>query len=244
MATKEEFERKVKEATSLRYKGEYQKSLDEFDELIKELSTIGEDWARLIIGECIHQLGATFQNMGTSLEGELARFRHFSAAFSYLWIAFNYRKAIDDKIGTAYTAFQIPMCRLAKGDKKEDILPDFKMARKVIEGITQFSTMMKHPQVLGNMFQNLGYIHQQEGNIAAAFDTYLAALGWRGIAGDHRGRGLSLARLVECCLKKEEIGLAEKWAKEALQIFRDIGDNNRIKQVEAVLAKIQEKENK
>lgn len=232
------FEGKAKEimanAMSERYHGNYGGSLIRLRELTNSLSpfgVIGDEWAKLLLGEVMHQFGVTYQNM-----------KDWPTAFDYLSIAACYRSSIGDLIGRAYTFFQIPMCRLARGDKVEDVMPDFERAEEAINMAIPGAVEADDYKTLGNMYQNLAYTSQQKRDLRQAINLYHETLGYRKIVKDRRGEGLTLARMAECYkeLGGMSISDAKIHAKGALEIFQEIGDVNRIKQVEKVLREIEE----
>ncbi len=227
-----EIENLMKEAMNDRYQGKYPEALDKLDAVIKELAESDEEWAKLKIGEAMHQLGVTLQNAG----------KDYKAALFCLWRAIAYRKAIHDNIGLAYSCFQIPMCKLARGDRKEDVLPDFQNAKLRIQIAVSLLEGTKEVKTLGDMYQNLAYISQLKRNYREAVLLYARALAFRKKAGDLRGEGLTHARLAECNIELINLPFARSGAEESLKIFREIGDIARIKQVEKTLREIEEQE--
>ncbi len=225
MTEKEEIENLMKEAMNDRYQGKYPEAMDKFDAVIKKLAESDEKWAKLKIGEGQHQLGVTLQNKG----------KDYKAALSCLWCAIAYRKAIYDNVGLAYSYFQVPMCKLARGDKKEDVLPDFRSAKLYIQTAISLLENTKEAKILGDMYQNLAYIHQQLGEIRSAIAIYNRALACRERSGDERGKGLTLARMAEI---EKDPQKAEEYLDEAEKIFEKIKDTNRLKQVKETREKI------
>ncbi len=151
--TLEEIEKRKQRILDPRYKGEYETALDEIGYLIRDFMFSDNLVVRKAIGWAMHERGVTFQNIKTN----------WKAAMECLYDAFAYRKAIDDIVGQAYTIFQIPMCRLARGDKKEDVLPDFQRAKPYILAVMKENIFTT--EIMGNMYQNLAYIYQQEDGI-------------------------------------------------------------------------------
>lgn len=235
MLNKSETKEIMDGALKKRYQDEYPDALDLYDIVIRNLAESDEEWARLTIGDAMHQLGATLQNMG----------KDYKAALSCLWCAIAYRQAIRDSIGLAYSYFQVPMCRLASGEKLEAVMPDFQKASKAIIIAISLAKRKDDYKVLGDLHHNLAYISQIEGNrYSAAIGIYSEALIYRRKAEDKRGEGLTLARLAECFLESGDFqpAIAKDYAKNALQIFQKIGDVNRIKQVDKTLEKIRQEE--
>lgn len=239
MATREEFDNLIKEALSNRYQGRYEEAVNGFKITLLLLGLLfvekkeDETWIFTKVGEVMHHIGVTYQN-----------WRKFPEALIQLQETIVIRQLIGDTVGTAYTFFQIPMCRLAQGDKKEDVLPDFQRAEEAIKKAIPELKKSDDIKALGDMNQNLAYIAQQKGEIRQAIDLYSQALVHRERAKDKRGEGLTFARLGECYFEVGDIGTAKSVSDCAMEIFKEIGDVNRIKQVEAILAKIQEKKNK
>ena len=223
-----EAEKLIKDGMNDRYQRKYPEALDKFDLAIRGLAASDEEWARLLIGEAMHQLGVTLQNIG----------KDFKAALSCLWSAIAYRQLLRDSIGLGYTYFQIPMCRLASGKKVEDVMPDFIVAENVMITAISLAARKDDFKVLGDMWHNAGYISQIQESYEDAYAAYDKALMYRRKSEDERGRGLTLARMAECSLDLENISLAKLEASEALKIFRKISDVNRIAQAEKVLEKI------
>lgn len=223
-----EAEKLIKDGMDDRYQGKYSEALDKFDSAIKGLAASDEEWARLIIGEAMHQLGVTLQNIG----------KDFKAALSCLWSTIAYRQLLRDSTGLGYTYFQIPMCRLASGEKIKDVMPDFMVAQHVMIATISLAAQKDDFKVLGDMWHNAGYISQIQESFEDAYAAYDKALMYRRKSEDERGRGLTLARLAECSLGLDRISMAKLEAHEALKIFRKIGDVKRITQAEKVLEKI------
>lgn len=220
----------IKEAMNDRYQGRYSEAMDKFDLVIRELVASDEQWAKLTIGEAMHQIGVALQNVG----------KDYKAALSCLWCAIAYRQAIRDSIGIAYSYFQIPVCRLASGEKIENVMSDLQRAREAILVAISLAARKDDFRVLGDMNHNLAYISQLQEDYKSAMALYAKALDFREKANDRRGAGLTYARLSECYLKIGEKDGARLNAQEALDIFQEIGDLNRIKQVQKTLAEIGE----
>ncbi len=228
-----EAEKIIKDGMDDRYHGRYPEALDKFDLVIKELAASDDKDAKLIIGEAMHQIGVTLQNIG----------KDYKAALSCLWCAIAYRQAIHDP-NVAYSYFQIPMCRLASGEKVEDVMPDFMKAEKAIVVAISLATRIDNFKILGDMWHNTAYICQMQQNYQDALAAYGKALAYRRKSEDKRGAGLTLARLAECYLKLKDKEGAKLQAEEALKIFQEIGDVNRIKQAERTLQEIEQEEQK
>ncbi len=235
MLNKTEVEEIIKEGMNARYQGKYSEALDKFDMVIKNLAESDEEWAKLKIGEAMHQLGVTLQNMG----------KYYKAALSCLWCTIVYRQVIRDSIGLAYSYFQIPMCRLASGEKVEYIMPDFhKAGEAIIIGIS-LAKRKDDYKVLGDLSHNLAYISQIEGNrYSVAIGLYSEALIFRRRVKDKKGEGLTLARLAECFLESGDFqpAIAKDYAKNALRVFQEINDVKRTEQVGKILEKIRQEE--
>ncbi|MDP3057569.1 MAG: tetratricopeptide repeat protein [bacterium] len=234
--TKKELKERKKKILDIRYKGEFDTVLDEIGSFIKDLMFSDDPVARRTIGWAMHERGVVFQNKGMNWE----------AGMECLQDAFAYRKAIDDPIGQAYTIFQIPMFRLAYKEKTEDVHPDFQRAKPyVLQAISMLESkhlMMvataEEKEDLGNMYQNLAYIYQQEGDDQQAMLAYKKALDFRKKIGDRRGTGITLARMAEI---EEDFQKAERYLNKAYQIFDSIGDISRLKQVRETREKIGKK---
>lgn len=226
MLTEKDAEIIIRRGMKKRYQGEYPEALDLFDLVIQGLAESESEGAKMKIGEAMHQLGVTLQNMG----------KDYKAALSCLWSAFAYRMAIGDIVGKAHTIFQIAMCRQAQGAKKEDVLLDFQRAKPYIMAVIKENIFTA--EIMGNMWQNLAYIYQQEGCNMTALATYEEALVYRHKAGDVRGEGLTLARMAEI---EEDAQKAEEYLNKAYKIFDSIGDVNRLKQVRETREKIQKR---
>lgn len=211
-----------------RYRGNHQEALNGFDTLIMELAESDEKWAKLMIGEAMHQLGVTLQNIG----------KDYKAALSCIWCAIAYRQAIRDSFGLAYSYFQIPMCRLASGEKFADVMPDIIKARRAIVIAISLARRKDNFKVLGDMYHNLAYIYQVEEDCNNALVTYGEALDYRRISQDERGTGLTLVRLAECYQKIGNGKCAKSSAEEALKIFQKIGDMSRVYQVKKIMREI------
>lgn len=237
MTLQEKIEEKYNEALNDRYQGRYEIALKKFwtvKRLIKKVPVDRETkWAAIKLGEVIHQVGVTHQNN-----------KNFQVALARLKRALAWRKFIGDITGIAYTAFQIPMCRLARGDNKEDVMPDFEKVESLIQKAMWPGAHKKKPdkRIMGDMWQNLAYISQQKGDIKDAIRKYNSAGTMRRLTHDKRGEGLTFARLAECYFELDDMNNAKHFARKALIIFQEIPDVNRIKQVEAILEKIKEKE--
>ena len=233
MATREELNNLIEEALNNRYQGRYEEAINGFKTTLLLLGLFfveekeDETWIFTKVGEVMHQIGVAYQN-----------WKKFPEALVQLQETLVIRELIKDTIGTAYTFFQIPMCRLAQGDKKEEVLPEFQKARRQIDKAIVELGKSDDARVWGDMYQNLAYISQQEGDFRKAVNLYIDALQFRQKANDIRGEALTLARRGECYLETGDEEKARHDLKTALHIFKDIGDVNRIKQVEEVLAKI------
>ncbi len=226
-----EAEKLIKDGMNDRYQGKYPEALDKFDLVIKAFSATDDKDRKLLIGEAMHQLGVTLQNMG----------KDYKAALSCLWCTIAYRQAIRDP-NLVYSYFQIPMCRLASGEKVKDVMPDFMVAQRAITMTISLAARKDDFKVLGDMWHNTGYICQIQENYRDALAAYNYALSDRIMTKDKRGAGLTYARMSECWKKLGETKNAKLNAKKALEIFQEIGDVNRIKQVEKTLQEIEQEE--
>lgn len=234
---KEAAEKMIKDGMNDRYQGKYPEALDEFDFVIKKLSASDDEWAKLIIGDAMHQLGVTLQNMG----------KDYKAALSCLWCTIAYRQSIGDQLGLAYTYFQIPMCRLASGEKVEDVMPAFEIANKAMVIAISLAARIDDFKTLGDMWHNTAYICQLQGNYSDAITSYGKALRHRATVKDKRGVGLTKLRLAECYLTtgdEDNRNFAKLNIEKALKFFQELGDISRIKQAEKMLKEIEQIEQK
>ena len=234
----------IREAMRDRYQGEYKRALEKYGIIWNDLMDKKKPEQKLVLekaGEVLHQIGVTYQNMG-----------EFLPALLQLKQAKCFRRDNGDIVGLAYTAFQIPMCRLARGDSIEDVLPDFEIAKRAIEKAFPELQKRRDYKKIGDMYQNLAFISQQKGQIEEAIDLYLTASKIQTEEENQRGMGLTCARLAECYIKqgidakergyiikaREIFDTARQNANWALDIFKLIPDKNRIEQVNKTLDEI------
>ena len=234
----------IREATSDRYQGKYKRALEKYGMIWDDLMDKEKPEQKLVLekaGEVMHQIGVTYQNMG-----------EFLPALLQLKQAKCFCRDNGDIVELAYTAFEIPMCRLAQGNPIKEVLPDFEIAKRAIEKAIPELQKRRDYKKIGDMYHNLAYILQKKGQIKEAIDLYLTASKIRGEEGDRRGIGLTCARLAECYIDqgidakergyiikaRELFDTARENAIWALDIFKLIPDENRIRQVSGTLAAI------
>ena len=200
-----------------------------------------EEWVLEKTGEVMHQIGVTYQNMG-----------EFLPALLQLKQAKCFRMDNNDIVGYAFTCSQIAMCRLARGDPVEDVLPDFETAKEAIEKAIPELQKREDYKKVGDMGRDLAYIAQRKGEITEAIDLYWTAFRIYDEQGDKRGKALTYARLAQCyalegenAQKEEEIANdaesfyeARKYAYYALEIFEAIPDKKWIKLIKELLGEI------
>ena len=179
-----------------------------------------------LIGELMHHLGTVEQGA-----------KNFEDALKYLRAAVWIRTDAGDTLGAAYSAFQIPMCLRVSGIPDDLLLEDFRAARDAIYVVIDGPHAISDEH-MGNMLQNLAFCLQVERDFVEAIKRYSEVLAYRDKANDRRGAAMTLARKAECQIEIGQIDNAHDNSMAALKIFQEIGDVNRIKQVEETLQKI------
>ncbi len=226
----------MNEAQSDRYQGRYKEALEKFNALIRELGypyPIRKEWARLKVGEVMHQIGVTYQNM-----------EDFKMALYHLRRAAIFRRVIKDEIGLANSQFQVAMCRQASGEDIKNVMFDFLEASEAIHRAIYVLREENDYKTAANMYHRLAYICQIEGDFKEALNIYQIALLLREKDTDQRAKGLTYARQAECNLALDNILLAKTNAEEALKIFKAMYDIKEIAQIEKTLKEIKQKEEK
>lgn len=214
----------VNEAAKLQRKGEWEEGLKLLREAEKRTESLSENEAKPLKGLIWHYRGRIAQAMG-----------QYNEAVARLEDAILIRKG--DPIGYGYSVFQLFICKDYAG---------YPISLLEIDGtkraLLEMVDASKNPQEIGDVSQNLAYIEQRKGDIEKAIWFYQVAETFRGIANDQRGFALTWARLGECYERINQEQKAREYAEKALGFFKEVGDIERIAQVEAVLAKIQKKE--
>jgi len=209
----EEIKKMINQALDLQRKGEWEKGLKLLQEAEGKTKLLPENESKPLMGQIRHTESRILQAMGKHIEADQ-----------------KYREAKEirreDLIQFGYTVFQIFLNKEYAGIPiKSYEIKETKVA------IWQWADAIKNPKELGDVFQNLAYIEQKQGDIKKAIWLYQVAEVFRGIANDKRGFGLTWARLGECYRQIGEDQKAQEYGKKALKYFEEIGDSERIRQV-------------
>ena len=218
----------VDEAIERQRQGKWKEGLELLQEAEEKTKTwvLSKNEKRDLMGLIWHYKGRTFQAMG-----------EYKKAMRILRRAANIRKG--DPINRAYSLFQQFICADYGGIMVE-LSP--KKVKEIKRALWEGIDVAKDPRFLGDAYQNLAYIESRQGETKKAIWFYQVAEKFREIANDERGLALTWARLAECYEKIDENAKAREYGEMALKFFREMGDIERIVQVEKVLEKIQEKE--
>ena len=205
-----EIEKIKKILLELKCQGKYNEALKLLQEAEENLP---EDESKPLMGWIRHMEGRILQATGKHLEAD-----------------HKYREAMElrrkDPVQFGYTVFQ----RFINKDYA-GITPEPKEVKETKIAIWQWADAAKDPKELGDVFQNLAYIEQKQGDIKKAIWFYKVAEVFRRIANDERGFALTWARLGECYRQLKEGQKAKEYGRKALKYFEKVGDVERIKQV-------------
>jgi len=179
-------------------------------------------------------LGRLLHDRGTTLQGA----RRFEEALAALRAAYLLRREVSDLIGAAYTAFQIPMCRRMAREDPSALREEFQQSAEILQLVLQERQSDIEVGDEGNLRHNLAFCLQFQEQYQEALKEYQRVLDLRALADDMRGEAMTQARIAECLLELGDFEEAGQNAGEALAYFMQIGDQNRIQQVQGTLEKI------
>lgn len=209
----EEIKKMINQALDLQRKGEWEKGLKLLREAEEKTKNLPKDESNPLMGQIRHMEGRILQATGKHIEADQ-----------------KYREAKEfrrkDPVQLGYTVFQIFINKDYAGIP---ILPDEVKEIKIL--LWGWADATKNPKELGDVFQNLAYIEQKQGDIKKAIWLYQVAEVFRGIADDQRGLGLTWARLGECYREIGEEQKAREYGEKSLKYFEKVGDPERIRQV-------------
>jgi len=205
----------------LRHQGKISEELIELRELLIEIFKVYEPWSDIIHSDIIHEFGVAHQNRGD-----------YSLALDYLWSAAKLRRRLYHPIDLFYTLHQIVMCKLARGDAVEAISEDIARARKSYEFAVAYAEAKYDYRGLGYIHHNYAFYYQVEGKYGNALLYYSVGEEFMSKADDSRGQALICLRQAQCFKETREFSQAFDCLNTAEKIFREIGDEKRLKEIE------------
>ena len=190
----EKFEEEIEKIRKLRHEKKLQKARKKINKLEKKLSKEQED---VSVTEQ-RKLSQVIDEKGRILQAE----KNLDEAIECFEKSLGIREGIlrDNPEGkfairdVAYSSFQLPRAKCLRKDPEEEIKTLFEAAKLKMEKLIRTSN---NPFYLGDMYHNLGFIEQFNGNPKAAASYYRHALKFRKKVGDERGTDLTLARIKE-----------------------------------------------
>lgn len=236
-----------------RYKEEYEKALDYYNQTLEliDLQYNPKNW-NMGKAEILHQIGRVYQCN-----------KNYPSAISYIKKAISLRQEINDVEGIAYSFFQLLMIYLEMDETNIDFEGIERSAENAI------AVMKKYGDYRGvaTMYHNIAFIQQAKAYIQQknkkhdeaiktylkAIDLYKDVLDKRNSLGVTRELGMTNARLGECYMGLVEIyhvlshtlkaedafHSAKLYSLKAKNIFEEIGDGTRLKQVSKTIEQIQ-----
>lgn len=216
----ENAKKKLEEMRILRRQGKAGEELLGLRKLLIDIFEVHEPWSDIIHGDIIHEFGVAHQNLGD-----------YPQALDSLWSAAKLRSRINP-IDLFYTLHQIVMCKLARGDSVENLSEDIKLVRKVFQLAYDHATGMKDFQACGYLSHNYAFYFQLENKWDEALLHYDESASFFMQAGYRKGKALSCLRQAQCFMETFKCPQAFECLDEAEEIFKKLGDEKRLKEVE------------
>lgn len=213
--------KKLAEMRVLRHQGKFGEELIELRKLLKEIFEVYEPWSDIIHGDIIHEQGVVHQNL-----------RDYPLALDCLWSAAKLRSRLYYPIDLFYTLHQIVMCKLARGDAVMDISEDIVRVREIYESAHDYAVAIEDFQACGYTTHNFAFYYQIEELYDAALLYYSISEEFMKKAKDSRGLALSCLRQAQCYRESYEYSQALGCLDEAEKIFRELGDEKRLVEVQ------------
>ena len=201
------------QAAQLQRIGKGEKGLQLLSKAVEEINSFPKDKVKFFMGLIRHREGRILQAM-----------KKYPEAVVKIQEAIEFRK--DDPIQYAYSMFQLFICKTEGKILITD--EEVEETRKALWKMLDITGDLKEA---GDAWHNLGFIDAEQGDVLAAIQRSLRALGYRIKAKDERGIALTCARLGEYYKIKGDDREAEKYGRKALEYFEAEGDIERIRQV-------------
>lgn len=211
-------EKKLARMRALRHEGKIGEELIELRKMLMKIFEVGDPWTDIIHDGILHEFGVAHQNLGD-----------YPQALDYLWSAAILRKKYP--VDLFYTLHQIVMCKLARGDKSEDVAEDIVRARESYESAVAYAEKKYDYRDLGYMHHNYAIYFHRERKYDDALLYYSISEGFFSKTNDSRGQALSFLRQAQCFIKTGDSPEAEECLDFAKRVFSEIGDKKRLEEV-------------
>ena len=217
----EEAKEELARMRDLRHQGKIGEELIGLRELLKEISKVNEPWSDIVHGDVIHEFGVAHQNLGD-----------YPLALDCLWSAVNLRRRLYYPIDLFYTLHQIVMCELARGDAVVDISEDIERAKEEFEFAFDYAVATRSYTDCAYIRHNKAFYYQLHEEWEDALLHYSESEDVFIKAGSIRGKALSCFRQAQCYKETRKFSQAFDCLDTAEKIFREIGDEKRLKEIE------------